>query len=259
MSEVVGSAPEQSIPTVSLMRAIDEVSFTVGRDKKMPMSGCVLLEFKKDGLRLVTTDGYRLSASLVRTTPQGLEASQGRNLIVRAQNLMGFCGAIPGRLDSESAVNIVLRENSISLSPKEQKVSFIIPRTTNNSSFEWQKLVPRHYDSVVVLTKELLKRLRGFGSNTVSISSSSRAGISLYESPSSALATVLPALGRISHRVTLDTVYMQHLLENIAFDWLRIEVAGPKQPVAFRDATDPERFIHLIKPRKVTYSSSLPI
>lgn len=132
--------------------ALAQVVFATAQDESRPEISGVLFSFKKNELRVVATDSYRLAEKIIKLEKS---ANQDKEIIVPTrtlQELLRILGEEVGELE------IYLAENQILFSYDEVD---LVSRIIEGQYPDYQQIIPREFQTQIIAnTKELVKVIK---------------------------------------------------------------------------------------------------
>jgi DNA polymerase-3 subunit beta len=231
--------------------AVSKVLFSAATDESRPLLMGVLFESDEEHMNVVTTDGYRLSKSSIKTTHSFLSA-----LVVPARALLEIVKI--GQEEKE------VKEISIS-ETKEGQLQYTIGETQISTRQiegefpKYKKRIPESYKTKIQIDKEdLLRAVR-----SASIFARESSGIIKIDSSSQAVTVSAntPQVGENTidtdgtHEgeecsIALNSRFVSEVLSVLPDETITIEISGALNPVVFKIASD-ITFIHIIMPVRV--------
>jgi DNA polymerase-3 subunit beta len=235
-------------------RVLSKVLFSVSSDETRPILTGVLFSLRKGKLRIVSTDGFRLSLSDLISVKSDKEFS-----VVIPKTVLNELVRIPFE---ETILNFCFDE-------KENQVvfqcgkTFISSRIIDGNFPDYEKIMPK--DSKISVEVDVSDFVRAnklasifardasnvvkldFGKNVIGFSSESgRSG-----SQRSQIDAKVEGLdGAEKLIVAFNYKYLDDLLNVVSGEFLNLGLGGPDSPAIFKDPTDSE-FFHIIMPVKL--------
>ncbi len=147
---VIDQGKTASLPLANLEEAVNFVGFAAADDDARPVLAAVNWEFSKDGYRMVSTDGYRLSLRDVSGVEVNMDKTENSgNFLIPARSLTEIVRLASG----ESELKVGLTED-------ENQVVFVLPdlqltsRLIEGEFPEYQKIIPEETSTKVLVDKE---------------------------------------------------------------------------------------------------------
>jgi DNA polymerase III subunit beta len=140
------------IPTETLSLLIDQTKFAVSTDKSRAHLNGANLEFDGGNLRVVATDGYRLSMAQAQVNAQ----ASGRSAIVPQRTLEAWARALSDKTAPKTVTFaqqgpvLFLRVGEVDFSAKSYDAQFP----------PWERILPPRGDDAVTNREELIAALR---------------------------------------------------------------------------------------------------
>lgn len=243
-----------SLEKNALKKLIQQTTFAAASDEGRPVLTGVLIKLNKNQLSFVTTDGFRLSESLL-----SLPNSENNNdfqLIVPALALNEL-----ERLLGE----VTLDEVSVFLTQEENQVAFslgnflLITRLLEAEYPAYEKVIPAEFNwQALVSTLELQKAVKtaaifaGRDSQTIKVNFNPASNeilltgesVSLGESETRLLGEVQ---GREEIKMAFNARFLQEGLSSIKTDQVQIQIKERVAPTLFSSPED-ETYKHIIMP-----------
>ena len=243
--------PSFSFPNEVFLQGISQISFAASIDETRPVLTGVLFIFKKDGIVLVATDGFRLSQK--RLPLKGV--AKERKMILPKNTLIEL-----SRLVTDA-------DEAISFREEENQAIFIFEGTVLSSRIlegefpDFEKIIPKETKIKVSLDKEdLLRAVKlasVFAKDSANIVRFSLKKDSLLVSAESQLSGKQE--GEIEAKteglsgefeIAFNYRFLEEFLHAVKGEDVIIGLSSENSPGVFRDPGDPG-FLHLIMPVRV--------
>lgn len=254
---VIPSLDEKTVLEIDLSlltQAINEVVFAAATDDSRPILTAILCTFTTNELRLVATDGFRLSLKTIKlTTPLTLD-SEAVNLLIPARSLSEVVklakgnGKIKIGLTKDSHQVVFVLENSE-----------IVSRLIDGEFPDFNRIIPQESVVKIYLNKE--EFAQAIRQSSVFARESANVVKFTVKKDSLELSANAPQIGQ--NKVSLEAKIEGEPLE-IAFNYrfvsdflaicqgeeIVIELNEALSPGLFRDQTDPD-LTHIIMPVRI--------
>ncbi len=233
-----------------LLRMIEQTAFSISSDETRPHINGALFQGDGKNLRMVTTDGHRLSKMEVRIEESGF---YNFSMVIPNKGISEIRKLVE---DGEGAVSIAVHEGSVFIRrelelEKEQegiepvRAEFVLVSKLIESEFPpYDQVIPKGNDRIVVVPRPLfLDALR-----RVSVVSSDRTlGVKFQLSEGCLdIGSSNPSVGEGSEQLDVsyegeqidigfNARYFIDILSVLTDDEVRLELSGPLDPVIVRD------------------------
>ncbi|MDJ0765933.1 MAG: DNA polymerase III subunit beta [Myxococcota bacterium] len=253
---------EMDVPLLS--RMIEQTAFSISNDETRPHLNGALFEGDGKNLRMVTTDGHRLSKVEMRIEESGF---------------YNFAMVVPNKAifeikrlveDGDGAVSIAVHDRTVFIRREielEKEQEGMPPVTAEISLISklieaefppYDQVIPKGNDQVVVISRQqFLEALR-----RVSVVSSDRTlGVKLkFISGSLEIESSNPSIGEGSEQLDIaydgtemevgfNAKYFMDILSVLSSDEVRLEFSGPLDPVIVRDPSNV--FVGVVMPMRI--------
>lgn len=238
---------------------VDKVAFAASTEEARPVLSAILIDVVDDTLKVVATDGFRLSMlyDLTIETP--------------AEN--DFQVLIPAKVLSEVskiARDLNLKQLKLQLSPENKTVKFVledivlISRLIDGTFPDYQKIIPKSESFTVTLPKnelgEAVKAASLFARQSGQIVrfllSADSLTISSQATQVGQQTATIAITGSSENEVLIgfNSRYLHEIIQHTEADSVKMGGNGPLQPVVFHQ-TD-LKFIHVIMPVRLQSQDS---
>ncbi|MCP4678369.1 MAG: DNA polymerase III subunit beta [Deltaproteobacteria bacterium] len=247
-----------------LMRMIEQTSFSISSDETRPHINGALFQGDGKNLRMVTTDGHRLSKVEVQTEESGF---YNFSMVVPNKGIAEIRRLVE---DSEGNVSIAVQGGSVFLRKeieveKEQEdtkpvtAEFVLVSKLIESEFPpYDQVIPEKSDRKVIISRAMLSdALR-----RMSVVSSERTlGVKFQFSEGCLeIATNNPSVGEGSEQLDVDydgndmeigfnARYFIDILNVLGDEEVKVGLSGPLDPVVVTDMED--TFIGVVMPMRI--------
>lgn len=243
-----------SFPRVEFLQCLSQVVFCASVDETRPVLTGVLFLFKKAGVTLVATDGFRLSQKKLKQ--KGFEKE--KNIILPKSALVELSRLV----NDEDEISIAIRE-------EDNQVVFgvgdtiLTTRVLEGDFPDFEKIIPKEETVKIALDKEEL--LRGVrlaavfardSANIVKVKAvkgeiglvaESQLAGSQENKVEAKIEGSLPEGG---FEISFNFRFLEEFLHAASGDEVDISLSSPSAPGVFTDPSDPD-FLHLIMPVRV--------
>lgn len=266
--------PTLKLPLAAISKAISQVAFAAATDEGRPVLTGVLVDIRKDELRLVATDGYRLSKKVISGIGQIVGEGKGMKLIVPARTLSEV-----GRLIGDTSESITEEGNqplkkekklNIAVLPEHNQIIFILDDVEISSGLiegkfpDFAKIIPTEKKATVeVDTAELTHAVRiasifaRDSANVIKFSCDEKLGMELSANTKEVGDNVSRVTAKVEGEKTsiaFNSRYILDLLGSIGSERLVLEFSGNLAPGIFKPLLEKREelpFLHLIMPVRV--------
>jgi len=241
------------LPKEELLKAISQVAFSASIDETRPILTGVLFIFKKGGVVLVSTDGFRLSQKKL-----GLKGFEKEKKVI-----------LPRSVLSEVA-RLAEEENlSFSFENEGNQVIFglgdtiLSSRTLEGEFPDFERIIPKASVIKVALDKEdLLRSVKlasvfardsanivnfGVKKNSVTVSAESQLAGSQESEIEARVEGGAPAVG---FEIAFNYRFLEEFLHAAYGEEVNIALSNASAPAVFTDPSDND-FLHLIMPVRI--------
>lgn len=242
----------------TFVQAINQVAFSSSGDDSRPVYTGVNFLFGKEGLRMVATDGYRLSLkkleNIKNEKTSGNEEKQ--ELIIPAKTLR----EIAYIADSNEAQNI-----NFAVTKEANQIIFsfgdveLVSRLLEGEFPDWQKIIPQKGKTQIsVDTEELTRAVKIaaiFARESANIVKFKIEDKELVISANTSQIGENKSVLNIKRegpeeKIAFNYRYLQDFLNIASKDVVRLEIDGPLAPGVFRLEGE-DSFLHIIMPVRV--------
>ena len=242
------------LPKKELLEAFSQVSFAVSTDEARPILTGVLFLFTKEGLKIVATDGFRLSQKKInlKNTSKVSKFVLPKNIILELS-----------RIESEG------EEFLLEVKEKENQALFafdelvLSSRVLDGEYPDFEKIIPKSASIKVRVDKEEFLRIVKLSSvfardsanivkvkvlkNSLKLSAeSSQAGNQEGTIDAKVEGTIPPG----EFDISFNYKFLEDFLRVVSGEEILMEFNDASSPGVFTDLKDPN-FLHLIMPVKI--------
>lgn len=232
-----------------LSEGLRQVVKAASSDDSRPVLTGVLMAAEDDGLRLVSTDSYRLA---VRDLPGAAVLRAGQQVLVPSRAL----NEVARVLDDDDSVSLVLSENDVTFELGDLHIS---TQLIQGDFPDYRKLIPSARPQPLVVNRQaFMDALR-----RVKLMAAEHTPVRLTMAPDSlVLRTVNTDLGEAVEEldakydgeelpVAFNPEYLLHGLEVTPGDEVSLESTDASKPAMLR-AVDSDEFLYLLMPVRVS-------
>lgn len=238
-------------------QAIEKVVFAAAQDEGRPTLTGVLLEKKGNNLRMVATDGYRLS--FVKLAREIIEDAP--KIIVPAKTLVEVLRMCGDEAEKETKLEVYFKnqENQLGFKLGDKK---LVSRLIEGSFPEWERIVPDDFKIEIVLDKEeFLRNLK-----TASIFARESGGVvkcvigpktftlkaSTAQLGENECVFPIRTKGEVHGEISFNYRYLLDFLTVVSQDEVSFGMIGSLNPAIFKPVgKDEDGFFHIIMPVRV--------
>jgi len=238
------------MPQKALQTMIRKTIFSVSTDETRYVLNGVLFVVDSTNIRLVSTDGHRLS--LIERTLEK-EANQKINQIVPAKALQ----ELNKILEEESEVNIQLNDNQIIFSTPQV---ILMSRLIDGQFPNYDQVIPKQSDKTLLCSTEALLA----ATRRVSLMASDKSNSVKYTISKDKLmiTAITPEVGEAQEEmemaydgenitVAFNAKYVLDVLKNIASNECQVELTTSLNPGVFRPKESEEKYMCVVMPMRL--------
>lgn len=263
----VSQKKEFPLSVESFQTAIARVAFAASSDETRPALSGVLLTYEREKLRLVATDGYRLSLDTLSPSPAPQKKSDawgkmvqtvvGGSLIVPARALVDVARLIDELEVSQVRVGLVSNQNLVVFSLGDGEVS---SRLIEGPFPDFSQVLPKEERSTAEIDLEVLEK----AVRTASVFARDSANIVRWNLNKDGLTVSAnaPSYGESESRVDVslsgeggeiafNSRYLLELFSIFPGERLAFAMNGALDPGVFRPIEKGSAFTHLVMPVRV--------
>lgn len=254
-----------SLPVSSFQETVDRVAFAASTDETRPALSGVLWKYEKGAIKLVATDGYRLSmdvfAASSQKQPEAWEkAAQevvGESIIVPSRALKDVARLVDEMEAPEVQVGLASDQNLVIFSLGDGEVS---SRLIEGSFPDFSQVLPKEERSTAEIELDALDK----AVRTAAVFARDSANIVRWSLAKSGLtiSANAPTYGESESRVEAELAgqggeiafnsrYLMELFTIFPAETLVFAMNDALDPGIFRPAEKGSRFLHLIMPVRV--------
>ncbi len=245
-----GERPTTRVNQKDLRRALSEVVFAAASDEARPILTGVLTHLSGDKLTLAAADNYRIAVANLAI----LDPVEDTSLVVPARSYAELMRLLT---DSDEPVDLMLASSKSQVLMHVGDVD-IVSRLIDGQFPNYQQVLPAsHTTRAVVERDELLKAVRlsaliassaanvvrmklgDEGSATINIAAAADVG--------EASTDVEAAIEGEAMQISFNAKYLQEALQNLDYEQLALEFAGPLSPGVIKP-TSGDEYVHVIMP-----------
>ncbi len=247
----VEDATTYEIPVANFKDAVNQVAFAASSNAVRPVLTGVLFRFKKDELRMVATDSYRLSEKVLKL---GATVKEESDCIV------------PARTVTELGKILSSAKGNVEVNVSNNQVLFKIGDTTLTSRLieghfpDYEKILPKEYKTKTEIDANELglavKKVSLFVQETnnnikLSFTNDGKLVVSTDETQvGEGRADVDVKIEGDNNKVALNAQYILDVLSNIHDDKVAVEMVDKVNPVAIKPLKKDD-YVHIIMPLKL--------
>ncbi|MFC1727200.1 DNA polymerase III subunit beta [Patescibacteria group bacterium] len=240
----------------ALSQAVSQVAFAAAIDEGRPVLTGVLFVVEEEGLRLIATDGYRLSLKKVDLSKQSKVKELIGGLIVPAKALQEVARVIDNSEDKKITLAVTAEKNQIIINSSDVEV---VSRLVEGEFPDYQRIIPEKGSTEIEMDRQELVR----AVKMASIFARESANIVKFESKGSLLkisantAQVGDNLSQVSvktkgegGKIAFNSRYLLDFLSVVDSDLISFEMSGSLDPGVFR-LKGKSSLLHIIMPVRV--------
>ncbi|MBU1151697.1 DNA polymerase III subunit beta [Patescibacteria group bacterium] len=247
----IEKAKEYKVKMDDLHEAINETTFAASMNTSRPVLSGVLLDYDKDGMKLVTTDSYRLAEKKLKLSAGKEDVS----CIIPAKTMIELGKVITK--SGEKEVKIMISDNQILFTSGGVEM---ISRLIEGKFPDYKKIIPTEHKSVLEVNVEdlslVLKRVSLFArenNNSVKLSATND-GKLLISSEETKVgeekAELLIKIEGENNKISLNAQYLLDVLTYISADKIKILINDKVSPALIKPVKGDD-YIYIIMPLKV--------
>jgi DNA polymerase-3 subunit beta len=242
--------PDLELEAFNFQKALNQVIFAAAAEEGRPVLAGVLFDFSPDGLKMVATDGYRLS---FRKIP--FKSRLKSKIIVPARSLAEVAKVISEVSGKDEKIEILLAAEQNQIIFKISNVE-VVSRLIEGEFPDWEKIVPKEFEiKTQVDREEFSKAIR----ITSVFARDSSNVIKLKIDPKSIIMSantkeVGDNVSEVDAKVTggegeiaFNYRYLIDVLGVLEAKDVNFEIIGPLNPGIFKAEKDQD-FFHIIMP-----------
>jgi DNA polymerase-3 subunit beta len=236
-----------------LEKTIGQVAVAAGSDDSRPIYTGIKLDFSPKGLRMVATDGYRLSLKTINE----FDANKAKNsLIIPARAMMELERSLNFGDESEVTISAAAAEKQLIFSLGDIE---IVTRLLEGDYPDFEKIIPSSFGtSIEADVDELVRAVK-----SAAIFARDSANIVKLDIKKDSLSVSAnaPQVGgneiNVAVKKTGDTAeiafnsrYLLEMLNLVNSERIRLEMSGPLAPGVFKIPGD-SSWLHIVMPVKL--------
>jgi len=236
-------------------RAVSKVIFAAAAEEGRPVLTGTLFDLDKNGLKMVATDGYRLSFYKL-----GLSSKLNFKIIIPAKSLAEVLKIATETTDKKGKIEVILAKDQNQIIFKVANAE-IVSRLIEGEFPDWEKIIPKEFPTRVVMNREeFLKAIRitsifaRDASNIIKCQIGEKS-IILSANTKEVGDNVSEIDGRIDGEggeIAFNYRYLLDVLSAINSEGVSFEMIGPLNPGRFKAAKEnAEDFFHIVMPVRV--------
>jgi len=242
----MGEGPVAFIKHEDYVKGVESVSYAAAKDALRPVLTGVLLEWKKGRVKMVATDGFRLSVRELPATGEGWT----KPLLVPSRAVMEVL-----KFEEEGELEMILYEKSSQVAFRRGG-DVIVSQLLSGNYPEYGKIIPSEWESEVKMKREeLLIALRSvhiFARENSNVTRWRVAGEGVELSSQSpekgeAKAEVAGELVGEGGEIAFNAKFVLDYLQSSSAEMVSLSMSGALAPGAFRESENKE-YLYIVMP-----------
>lgn len=247
----IEDAVTYEIPVDSFKDAIDQVAFAASTNAVRPVLTGVLFRFKKNELRMVATDSYRLSEKVLKLNTG---SGEDKDCIVPARTVIELGKIISSQ---KGSIEVRVANNQVMFKSGD---TILISRLIEGHFPDYEKILPKEsktqcevvVDDLVLAVKKVSLFVMETNNNVkISVTNDGTLVVSTDETQvGEGRADVDVVIKGENNKVALNAQYILDVLASIHDDKVSVEMVDKVSPVTIKPLKKTE-YVHIIMPLKL--------